>query len=157
MIIKIPIHSFIDLITNSSSETFTSSDEKTLESIKSLVNRLLIAGGSTKTFDDLFIGYVGYPVDGVDLEKCSSEIAQAVKEQGCGKWDDVVLTEELIKVGIENEWFTEDDVRRTRGEHYENMQVVIISKNDDEESKKLARSVWGITDGYGLTYTYYNG
>jgi len=53
--ISIPIHSFLDLITNSSSETYVTSDRQTVTSIKSIIDAVLKAGGSTKTCDDMFM------------------------------------------------------------------------------------------------------
>lgn len=48
------MHSFVDLITNSSTEIYIEATEKTVESIKALVNIILNLGGSTTTCDDLF-------------------------------------------------------------------------------------------------------
>ncbi len=50
----IPIHSFIDVITNSSSETYIYADKGTIDAIKKIINGILIGAGSTKTCDDLF-------------------------------------------------------------------------------------------------------
>ncbi len=50
----IPVHSFVDVITNSSSEVFVSADEKTVEAVKDLIDNLLIGVGSDKRCDDLF-------------------------------------------------------------------------------------------------------
>ena len=50
----IKIHSFVDLITNSSSEVFVTATEKTVDTVKSLVNNILQAGGSLIKADDLF-------------------------------------------------------------------------------------------------------
>lgn len=50
----IPVHSFVDLITNSSSEIFVSADQDTVNAVKKLVNTLLTAGGGKLTADDLF-------------------------------------------------------------------------------------------------------
>lgn len=52
--ITIKIHSFIDVITNSSTEIYVQASESTIKSVKELVNGLLKMGGSTKTADDLF-------------------------------------------------------------------------------------------------------
>lgn len=52
--IYIPIHSFVDVITNSSSEIFVAAEEKTAEAIKKLVTGLLQAGAGAHTADDLF-------------------------------------------------------------------------------------------------------
>jgi hypothetical protein len=48
------MHSFVDLITNSSTEIYIEASEKTIESIKALVNNILNLGGSSLTCDDLF-------------------------------------------------------------------------------------------------------
>ena len=54
MQVVIPVHSFMDVVTNSSSETFVTVDEKALKTIKEILNALLTAGGSKKTVEDLF-------------------------------------------------------------------------------------------------------
>ena len=48
------IHSFIDLISNSSSEIFVVASEKTVNSVKEIVNNILAIGKSEYTCDDLF-------------------------------------------------------------------------------------------------------
>lgn len=51
----IPIHSFVALITNSSTEIYVAVDQSTIDTIKELVNSLLRLGGcATVTCDDLF-------------------------------------------------------------------------------------------------------
>lgn len=52
--ILIPIHSFVDLITNSSSEVFVEATEKTVETVKDIINEVLKLQNSSKTADDLF-------------------------------------------------------------------------------------------------------
>lgn len=51
--IKIPLHSVIDLITNSSTEIFVYS-ENSLKPAKELINEILKLQGSDKTCDDVF-------------------------------------------------------------------------------------------------------
>lgn len=50
----IPVHSLIELITNSSSEVFVASDRQTLEKLATMIDKVLEAGGSDKKCDDLF-------------------------------------------------------------------------------------------------------
>jgi hypothetical protein len=50
----INIHSFVDLITNSSSEIFVCASDKTITAVKSIINNVLLLGGSKITADDLF-------------------------------------------------------------------------------------------------------
>ena len=61
--ILIPIHSFVDLITNSSSETFIAATNKTVDTVKEIVNSLLALSKDTRNFDDLFLIDIVYPVD----------------------------------------------------------------------------------------------
>jgi hypothetical protein len=52
--IIVNIHSFVDLITNSSSEVYVTSDRKTLESVEEIINKILIAAGCEKRCKELF-------------------------------------------------------------------------------------------------------
>lgn len=52
--ITIRVHSFVDIITNSSSEIFVEANQNTIDNVKSLVNSLLALAGSKSTCDDLF-------------------------------------------------------------------------------------------------------
>jgi len=49
------IHSFSDVITNSSSEIFVNSNRDTIKTVKKLINYFLEKGGSDKKADDLFV------------------------------------------------------------------------------------------------------
>ena len=48
------MHSFVDLITNSSTELYIEATEQTVKSLKALITNLLELGGSVLTCDDLF-------------------------------------------------------------------------------------------------------
>ena len=50
----IPVHSFVDTITNSSTEIYVSATEKTIETLKKIVNDTLAIAGSTLSCKDLF-------------------------------------------------------------------------------------------------------
>jgi hypothetical protein len=50
----ITLHSFSDIITNSSTEIFTTCTENSVELIKKFINTILKEAGSDKTADDLF-------------------------------------------------------------------------------------------------------
>jgi hypothetical protein len=49
----IPVHSFVDLITNSSTEIYVSPTNKTVTTLKEIINEILRIGGSKQTCDDL--------------------------------------------------------------------------------------------------------
>ena len=50
----IRLHSFVDIITNSSTEIYIEATDKTIESLKNIINNILKVGGSKLTSDDLF-------------------------------------------------------------------------------------------------------
>lgn len=50
----IPIHSFVDLITNSSTEIYVQADKHTIEAIKGVINAILKSVAAGVTADDLF-------------------------------------------------------------------------------------------------------
>ena len=52
--ITLKVHSFIDIITNSSTEIYIQASEKTIQSIKTLVNSILAIGESKLTCDEIF-------------------------------------------------------------------------------------------------------
>lgn len=103
----IPVHSFVDLITNSSSEIFVSAGDSTVASAKEIVNKILAAGGSLATCDDLFNISLLYHVryydddasDTVEKEFNSEAEANAFKDANEDKfggdydamWNDLVI------------------------------------------------------------------
>lgn len=48
------MHSFVDIITNSSTEIYVAATNKTIKTLKSLIDNLLKLGKSKSTCDDLF-------------------------------------------------------------------------------------------------------
>jgi len=58
MIYKLPIHSFVDVITNSSTEIYITVREKALDFTKELFNKILKFANVNGTFDDYFTAEV---------------------------------------------------------------------------------------------------
>ena len=54
MKITIPLHSFVDLITNSSTEVYIEVTDQTVTAMKDAVNHILKSQGIEKTADELF-------------------------------------------------------------------------------------------------------
>ena len=52
--ITLKIHSFIDIITNSSTEIFIQATDQTVKNIKTLIDSILAIGGSTLKCNDVF-------------------------------------------------------------------------------------------------------
>jgi hypothetical protein len=53
--ITIPVHSFVDVITNSSSEVFVTCNGKTIEVVKSIIKLFLENANIASPVDDLFV------------------------------------------------------------------------------------------------------
>ena len=53
-VLIIPLHSFVDVITNSSTVIYTGVQENAIDAMKGIINEVLRAAGSEKTSDDLF-------------------------------------------------------------------------------------------------------
>ena len=93
MEIVLRIHSFIDIITNSSTEIFVQANDETIKNIKNLVNSILTIGGSSLKCDDIFEMSIVEEIysPGVYYET-QEELQQAIEEG-----DEYVWTNCLIK------------------------------------------------------------
>lgn len=85
----IPIHSFVDFITNSSTEIYVTASKKTASAVKDLIDEILKIGGSKYTHKDFFkirtettcrCREEGYLEEGEkhDTESCESAECQLV-------------------------------------------------------------------------------
>ena len=77
--IYIPIHSFVDLITNSSSEVFVSDTESTVNALKEAVNAMLKLTKSDKTCDDLFDVKLCY-ANGCDITRVIERFQDEIED-----------------------------------------------------------------------------
>jgi len=84
----IRVHSFVDLITNSSTEIFVSANDKSAETVQAVIDNILALGGSVTKAKDLFTVELVvedpdsyptkfYPVDSekgqIIIEECGSD------------------------------------------------------------------------------------
>jgi len=92
--LKIPIHSMIDLITNSSTEIFVTSDSS-VKPAKELLTELLKINGSDKTCDEVFTLTVE-----VDNERLADFLADQMEEYDEELWN---------KLGLEDASWQETD------------------------------------------------
>lgn len=78
----IPVHSFVDLITNSSSEIFTSATDSTVKAAKEVINGILKAAGSKKSAASLFNVRLNYLCrnDATGYEEMTFETEEARRE-----------------------------------------------------------------------------
>ena len=83
-IIKIPVHSFVDLITNSSSEIYVTATDATVKAVKDVINSILKSQGIDKTAAQLFNVKLTYAVK--NYEKTDSDWKEFDTESERTKW-----------------------------------------------------------------------
>ena len=129
MTITIPIHSFVDLITNSSSEIFVSADANTVKAVKKLIDNILKASGSDKTSDDLFDIGLGYEV--TDIETYDNKFVTKAEfekiEETYQEWED----------GDQSEDEPRFQPRYSDGD-YSNSNLLVTVKDDVSSEQKAA-------------------
>ena len=81
--IVIKIHSFVDVITNSSTVIYVQSTESTIKTAKELIEKLLKAAGVTKSVDELFDIYIKRDEDYFD-EDTDSENDNSFRQDDMG-------------------------------------------------------------------------
>ena len=148
------IQSYVDLITNSSTSVFQFADSP--EGVKTVIDAVLIAGGSELSFDDLFTISVEYDVDLGDASEYYTEQAEEnrenypeldellVKRENANGWQEANQLDELIYQFLINNcgsmdlnaWaksYNEDSWDYRYSSHY-----VINPKNPDNEKEARA-------------------
>lgn len=122
--VKIKLHSLIDLITNSSTEIFVNS-ENSLEACKNLVNEFLKTVDSTLTCDDMF-------KLSIEMEECTvvdyREYIQYEYEDDEDLGEKLQMFDQYVKGKIEEpDWWEGDRI-----------QSFLVIKPKDKKYKKLA-------------------
>lgn len=117
MIVKLKLHSTVDLITNSSTTIFTNYGEETIDSAKKILEFFLKSIGSDKSVDDVFI-VNAYPDEYIYHEY--------VKEMQRGEDEDEQLFETLLKIEIN----FDDNIRMTSD--FINSKIDTVFKNIKE-------------------------
>ncbi len=146
------IHSFSDLITNSSSETFISVNGHAIKTVKELVNLLLSCdkkeGESKLTFDDLFEADIVFPVDTscipdnlkkkwkVKKDDWESKLTEGQVEE-LSKYHETDEAEAMINNGDIESFY---DPRKGNGESFPQSEIRVTVKegNDCKDAKKIA-------------------
>lgn len=87
----IPIHSFVDVITNSSSELFICATKSTIEMVKEIIDSFLMTMGSDKKSTDLFdfklmvqVNNPNWKIDGlwsIEVDEDSNEGRKFIKNR----------------------------------------------------------------------------
>ena len=141
----IPVHSFVDVITNSSSEIFVAADKSTITAIKKLVENLITAAGGTQTADELFtfdLVYLCYDGDYNEQWLNQAEIKAKRKELDAIQENPEKYTEE--EVNAADEWVFKDE----DGDGYVKCNVKVEVKDKTNKSAVAAAKV--LSDLTGL-------
>jgi hypothetical protein len=141
----IPIHSFVDLITNSSSEIFVAADKSTITAIKKLVDNLFIAAKSPYTANQLFDFELVYLCTDADYNEhwLTADEIKAKKAEIEGKPE-------------EDDWSFKDE----DGDGYVKCNVRVQLKestgdlNQDKAAKDAAKVLSDLTGLFEIEATY---
>jgi len=140
-VIIIPFHSLVELITNSSSETYISSDANTIKALKALVDNILELAGSTQKFDDLFTADITFEYEG--------EI------KGRKGWSHNLTEDELRQLeafGLIAEGATDRTIDPCK-EVFQN-SLRVLPKVDNELTRKIAQRLNNITGMFNMTSAF---
>lgn len=135
----IPIHSFVDLITNSSSETFVNATEKSVDTVKDLVNGMLKLSASSLTCDDLFKIEIVHKYESTDYKTLWLTPTEAI-----AKFEDGTLSED------ENE----PDGSKYDGMYGESSIRVTPKVSDDSKAAEVAKILSNLEGLFSYESTY---
>jgi hypothetical protein len=140
--ILVPIHSFVDLITNSSSEAFIAATSETVTALKKVTANILSAAGSSVIPDDLFTFRLVYACDdptGKEIFLTKKEItakkAELEKRYEADETDDEI-----------DEW----NFPTEESEYYTCVVEVKATDETNKEAVKAAKSLSGLIGAYTL-------
>lgn len=151
--IYIPIHSFSDLITNSSSETYVCATDSTEKCVKDIINSLLKFAGSTQTADDLFEFDFAYTID---VGRDFAEKAKSVGIDGGSHWYGIPATKSQIVAfaALLTEDELEDFTFPWDKEGY-NINLKVIPKDKtNKDTQMIARLLEHMQETYNCSSEY---
>lgn len=149
--LKLKLHSTVDIITNSSTVVYTQATESTIDTFKRLINAVISITGENYTAEDLFDFTLKWDQDrvgewrylktsneakknGIDVEK----LWQEYEENNPAWWNN-------YEDGWENRW----------GETmYADRELIVSPRSDNDDLKRIAKLVEGIIDTYNIESTY---
>lgn len=138
--ITFKIHSFVDLITNSSSEVFIAASKSTVDTVKEIVNTLLKQSNSSATCDDLFdIDFV-IPKGAYIVNPDYDEDDEDSEEEICLKKD----------LPSDSPLFKKYSDSMSDGDGYIKTSLRVTAKNDNPETIKVANLFEKIIGTYDI-------
>ncbi len=141
--IIIPVHSFVDLITNSSSEVYVMADEGTISAIKDIINHLLKIGGGTQSADDIF------EFDLITRVSSFNSITPA----GYEKYDAMISKKEFEALKAKGE-FADDPEFEKECDGYSYQETFVRVTAKDPSNAEVAKLLSNLDDLFQLEASY---
>ena len=151
------IHSFIDIITNSSTEIYVSVDNSAIQSIKELINGMLAYSNSNKTCDDIF----DIKIIDAKIEEWLENRLEDFYEEECSDIEDLSINDfEKIKSLFYEKYSKEvvyemyEDYCNRTYDYYPRSYISVEVKESSKELEQVAnvlnrlRSLFNINASY---------
>ena len=155
-----PIHSIVDLITNSSTTVFIVAKESTIKAVKELIDQLLELGGCRQRADDLF----SFKLECDRYQDWLSEetMANTDYDESLGwKERNVICKEALAQVLASEDkpdWFKTEEEWLTSNEEcdeYHDISLIVTAKEGEAElAAKVARLLSNLTGMFEMEAEY---
>lgn len=156
--IRIKVHSFCDLITNSSTTIFVSTHGKSIQMLKEFVNYLLKNAGSTKKAEDLFTFRIDidedwmadkFEDDEIEVpEELGKKIALLQNSAAKDSWRQI----QKLKIDFIREKLDNNEIEVPQDDEPQREDtLVIIPKNNAKDVKdvtKVVREMFSIEESY---------
>ena len=154
--VYIPVHSVSDLITNSSSTTYTMATDETIEAIKETINSLLSMVGSAETADTLFEFSLLHKLD-LGYDDAVKNKASTIGINMLDKWGTALASDEQI-AALKNS-LTEDeldDFLAPEDNDYSHDILLCVTPKDENNptALNLKKSIERIIDTYQFKSSY---
>lgn len=150
----IPVHSVSDLITNSSSTTYTMATDETIKAIKEIINSLLSMVGSAETADTLFEFSLLHKLD-LGCNDGVKNKASTIGIKLLDKWGTVLASDEQIAALKKS--LTEDELdyySEDNGRLHDILLCVTPKDENNPTALNLKKSVERIIDTYHCASSY---
>ena len=131
--LTINLHSFVDIITNSSTVIYTGVQDNAIDAMKGIINEVLRAAGSEKTSDDL------YEISVLSREKIREELLnrEDIEEHSEEYWD--LYDEVDEKLADMPGQISADDVGyAVDGSVYTGAVITVTSKLDNPQTTVIS-------------------
>jgi len=137
--IVIPMHSVVDVITNSSTVIYVSAHGSSIKLMKEFINTLLKATGSDKTSDDLFEFSTA-----VNFEKWSERMEYYYEDEMPEGYDDMEYDEGIAALRKMYDQSVIDGTTEDVFEYGAQKDLVMVVKGDDKLTINLVEQVEAI-------------